>query len=103
VTPVLPIDKGKGREVEALLAEQRLNLSISEERRLWRCPFRYSVAGSEPVPQVLVNGQVCGACAQHFNGPRSLGPYPWMGADEFAVRMSGIRPSILAASWKLHA
>ena len=83
IAPVLPIDKGKGREVEALLVEPTPEPVPSseeeedEEETLEVVRSDTPLPVREPVPQV--HGQrssLVGPVCNTSNGPRSLGPYP---------------------------
>ena len=83
VTPVLPIDKGKGREVEALLVEPTPEPVPSseeeedEEETLEVIRSDTPLPGLEPVPQVRgQRSSLVGPVRNTSNGPRSLGPYP---------------------------
>jgi len=73
VTPVLPIDKGKGCEVEALLVEPTPEPVPSseeeedeeEETLESSVPILHCWSASQ-YHKYMVNGQVWWACAQHF-------------------------------------
>ena len=84
VTPVLPLDKGKGREVEALLVEPTPEPVPSsdeeedeEEETLEVVRSNTPLPVREPVPQVRgQRSSLVGPVRNTSNGPRSLGPYP---------------------------
>jgi len=84
VTPVLPIDKGKGREVEAeaLLVEPMPEPVPSseeeedEEETLEVFRLDTPLPGLEPVPQVRGQRQVWWGLCANLQRSSILGPYP---------------------------